>query len=385
MKNILKYIFSLSLILCTMSSCIEEFNADLGDADSNILVVEGNIYSDSYCTFYLTRSIGINDNLWYKDLYITNATLKVVGSDGSVFESKKDGDGFGVQVGSLSPNVQYSLEIEWDGATFKSEPAAPISSTEIETVYFTQSEETGEVDIMVTNKPTNSKEPMYMRWLYDETWEIHSHYQPAFVYDPKAGKIRDIEEEEKKFVGWKSSHLTNIIIANTSKFENNRIQDFRLKQIAQNDDRLEFLYTIDVRQYALSKAQYEYELARQELSDEMGGMFAPLPSELFSNIVCSDKKHRAIGYIGVCDKAKSFRLWISTNEVSYRNALTPFVQIASDEEFLALSNDERYSLGYRITNDMAPMPGQSWEWANERGVDVTQRGAKLEKPSWWPY
>lgn len=388
MKNVLKYIFSLSLMLCIMASCIDEYNADLGDSDSNILVVEGNIFSDEFCQFYLTHSIGINEDGRNTGLlYINDATLRVVGSDGSSYESVMVNNGYqrgyGVQVGTLKPDVKYSLEITWDGATFTTEPAAPLQTPKIDSMRFSQDSITGQVDIMVTEEVPNSKDPIYLRWLFDETWEIHSHYRPAFAYDLASDKMRPIREEEKKFIGWKYGSSPSIIVGNSAKFDNNHIRDFRIQSIAVNDDRLEQLYCIDVKQYAMSKAQYEYELARREISDEMGGIFAPLPSELFTNISCSDKKHRAIGYVGV-GMLQRGQLWINSQYVYYKDALSRFVAIITDEEMLKLSSEELYKLGNRIVDDTQPMDGV-WHWASARGVDVTLRGASLERPEWWHY
>ena len=133
-------------------------------------------------------------------------------------------------------------------------------------------------------------------------------------------KMRPIVEEEKKFVGWKYGSSSSIIVGNSAKFDNNHIRDFRIQSIGVTSDRLEQLYFIDVKQYAMSRAQYEYELARREISDEMGGIFAPLPSELFTNITCNDNKHRAIGYVGV-GMLQRGQLWINSNYVRYTEKL----------------------------------------------------------------
>ena len=384
MKNVLKYIFNLSLMLCITASCIDEYNADLGDSDSNILVVEGNILSDEFCQFYLTHSIGINEvGLNKEHLYINDATLRVVGSDGSSYEAKKIYPGYGVQVGTLNPNVKYSLEITWDGAVFTTEPAFPLQTPKIDSMSYRQDSITGQVGIMVTEEAPNSKDPIYLRWFFDETWEIHSHYHPAFVYDPLKDNMRSIEEEEKKFVGWKYGSSSSIIVGNSAKFDNNHIRDFRIQSIDVTSDRLEQYYCIDVRQYAMSRAQYEYELARREISDEMGGIFAPLPSELFTNITCNDNKHRAIGYVGV-GMLQRGQLWINSQYVTYRDALYKYIEIITDEELLKLTPKELYDIGYRITDDTEPMDGV-WHWANQRGVDVTLRGASLVRPEWWHY
>ena len=41
------------MLLCCLGSCVDEFNAQLPESESNLLVVEGNIISDSTCVFNL--------------------------------------------------------------------------------------------------------------------------------------------------------------------------------------------------------------------------------------------------------------------------------------------------------------------------------------------
>lgn len=364
------------------SSCIEEFNADLGGADTNILVIEGNILSDTICDFHLSKSAGINEDAYPAILGVTNAQIRIVGSDGATYKGIHAGEGlYQIQTGQLASDVKYSLEIEWDGATFTSDPTVPLDAPEIAKVRADQPDPDGNINLLVSNNTPGSSEPQYFRWTFTDYWEVHSKFRPIYEYDPKTRRIVDLITDRS--VGWNHSSSRQIIIANSKKFQNNQIKDFRIAEFTNSDLRFQTLYCIDVKQFAMTRAQYEYELARQELSDQMGGMFAPQPSELFSNIKSSDKQHRAIGYIGVCSKPSTYRLWVSRGEVRYTDLLFRNIEITDDEDVLAMSNQEKYEAGFRVANSM-PAFMVPWDWVSANGVDVSFFGCSYEKPSFWP-
>ena len=66
MKHIIATLGCLALLL--FSSCVEEFNAQLPESDSNLLIVDGNIISDSTCVFTLSRSFSLNEEGIPEDL-----------------------------------------------------------------------------------------------------------------------------------------------------------------------------------------------------------------------------------------------------------------------------------------------------------------------------
>ena len=376
----------LYIILAAFSvSCIEDFNPDLGEADSNILVINGNICSDTVCYFNLSRSFGINDNVFNDPdkLRINNAKIKITGTDGSEWMGYNVAKGeYRVKTGKLKSDVMYSLEVELGDVTFTSEPAYPLDSPEIEEAMCAQPRADMIVDVMVTDAPATDETPHYYRWTYEETWEVQAYYQAYFEYNPKYDKIFPITVYKGR--GWQYAKYTSIIIANSSNFENNRIKNFRINKISNSDLRMQTLYCCDIKQYAMTQAQYEYEQARLELSDNMGGMFAPQPSELATNIKASDKNHRAIGYVGVYGKVGTYRLWISRSDVEYDNIFYKNVKTLSegDEDF-ALTDADKYKKGYRVNDTYEPFMSP-WHWSPAFTVDVTTFGASLERPDFWP-
>ena len=76
-----------------------------------------------------------------------------------------------------------------------------------------------------------------------------------------------------------------------------------------------YRYSGLVHQRAISKAEYEYELARRQAGSEMGGLFTPQPSALPSNIHCLTSKKHVIGFVGCSDNISEYRFFL--NEYDY--------------------------------------------------------------------
>lgn len=379
----MKYSFSVLFMLCFWASCVEEYNADLGDSDSNLIIVQGNICSDSICSFSITHSVGLNESTSLNETSVNNATVSVEGSDGSVYTGKYNGNGeYLVPVGKLNSNTKYSLTILWDGVTFTSTPSVPLDSPEMEAVTYKQERADHEVDILVSDEVTDeSRKGQFYRWTYTEDWEIHSMYKPIYEYNPETDKLDQIEP--KNWRGWKSGQFQQLMNGNSSKFTDGHVKEYRLFSIDWSSDRISVLYCCNLKQYAISKEQYEYEEARLKISSDLGGLFAPLPAELPSNITCSDKRHRAIGFIGVCGKVASYRLWIPRGGLDYYDIVRSQTSIETDDEILKLSDYEKYCLGYRVCNEQMIMPGIPTDWIMARGIDVTLLGATLTPPDYW--
>lgn len=370
------------LCLALNASCVEEFNANVGDSESNALVIEGTICSDSTVTFHLSRSYGLDENVNSSNVdfkvAVDNATLEVKGTDGTTYPGTSVGDGaYEVKVGTLNKNTQYYVNIKYDNAEFTSEPMAPLDAPEIEYVSFAQDRDDRQVDILVTSGDT--KDSQYLRWTYDEVWEVNSYYRPAYDFDPDSNAVVKATIDHTR--GWFYENGSTIQIGNTAKYSTNKIDKKRLFAIENNDNRVSVCYCLNIKQYAISQAQYEYEDARNDLGEEMGGMFAPMPSELPSNITCSDKSHRAIGFVGVCGKVATCRFFLYRNQIEYQNDMIG--EFLDDPTKLAWSDNKKYTYGYRVTNEVVA-PGVEIKWAYKTFTDVRELGATLVRPSYWP-
>ena len=139
-------------------------------------------------------------------------------------------------------------------------------------------------------------------------------------------------------------------------------------------------------QRAISKAEYEYELARRQAGSEMGGLFTPLPSALPTNIHCLTSSKHVIGFVGCSLNVSEYRFFLYAKDFSIYIPQLEDARLWIDNcnediccrmvdkgMFLCEWEDNRISFGTLKT-----------AWAYERQLDVRYKGAYIEKPDFWP-
>ncbi len=381
-------ILGCTLLLFT-GGCVEEFNAILPDSETNLLVVEGNIVSDSTCTFTLSRSVSLNEDYISGIHSRVSAEIAVKGSDGSTYQgfpanpwsSGLDGK-YSVKVGTLKPEHSYYLEIIWEGNTYQSTPQQPLTTEEL-SLSFSQGEDDGKVRIEASTPQAPNGEAVYYHWSYTEDWEIRTQYRCKAVYEPDMDQI--VEYDYYPYAqGWIHKEQDRILVEGTDKYQDKHLNKAVLYSIEHTDNRLCHLYRTFVTQRKISKTEYDYYQCRAKFSDEMGGLFTPQPTELPTNITCTNADKRAIGYVGVNMNVCSDELYVSTKDVVYEpdykcSYYTP----------IGMSPKEIYSqLGYEVCYYYAPslsLAPPTIKWSNRICVDCRAQGADPNgRPDFWP-
>lgn len=369
-----------ALVLMASTGCVEKFEADISDLMTEGLVVEGNIISDSTVVFNLSKTIPLNfseDNKDafenYQDVY---AELAVVGSDGSSYPGLWWGRGrYRVEIGTLKPDVAYHLEILYNGDTYQSEPQKPLACRGIKELTFRQPDLSGPVSVHLTSQPSDSGDSEYYLWYFEEDWEVRAHFQTTYLYDAELNGL--IEYPYPPVAqGWCYNGTDQILLGSTESVTGNQIVGRTIQSIKPTDHRLSVLYSIRVQQRNLSRMEYEYYQVRAKLNNEMGGLFTPQPSELPTNITCSNPTRKVIGYVGCNMGVAHAQLYIPEEEVVYIDSYS--CDIGKDP---AGSYLDKYAAGFQVSDKTE----QSVEWAKIGCVDVRSWQANpTGRPSWWP-
>ena len=123
-------------------------------------------------------------------------------------------------------------------------------------------------------------------------------------WTPCQDNDRIIEYDNPPYAqGWVHRLSKDILINSTANFNDNHLKDKILYSIDNEDVRLSHLYSTFVVQRRISKGEYEYYQCKERFTNDMGGLFTPQPSEMPTNLTCSDKNKRVIGYVGVNQNA----------------------------------------------------------------------------------
>lgn len=374
----------LMVSVCTLSGCIEEYEADISSEDSDLLVVEGAICSSQLNKFILSRSQPVNSSETLR--MVMGAKVSVRGSDGSEYMAQETNGYYSCWIDDLNPDVDYYLHIETDGEVYESEPQKPLRTEKIAEINVVQETPESNIDVLVTpDTPFDSDKTNYYSWTYDETWEVHPDYTTVIYFDTKL-LAPVYNPDQFPLRGWKNATDSTIMIGVSTSYEGQHIRRLKLYDIDRSDERVYHRYSSLIHQRAISKAEYEYNLARRQASSEMGGLFTPLPSALPTNIHCLTSKKHVIGFVGCSLNTSEYRFFLNAIDFSIDHPQkedtrkwlnnckeSDCSRMVKEGMFLCEWEDERYK----------PNGTLRTAWARDDQLDVRLKGAYTEEPEFW--
>jgi hypothetical protein len=369
---------------------VEEYEADISADDSDLLVVEGAICSGGWNQFVLSRTQALHSatalNSNPSPRLVTGAKVTVKGSDGSEYTTRETGGCYACQIDELAPDVEYYLHIEADGEVYESTPQKPLRTEKIAAVEGAQYTQESPIDVLVSPEaPFNPDEITYYSWTYNETWEVYPDYTTVIYYD-----IWKCEPVYKKDLfperGWKDAVGATTTVCSSQSYEGQHIRKLKLYDIDRSNERLLHRYSCIVHQRAISKTEYEYELARRQASSEMGGLFTPQPSALPTNIHCLTSKKNVIGYVGCALNTAEYRFFFTPQDFSIlrpqHRDMRKWVEDPSNETCRKLVEDGMYLCEWE--DPIKSSDGKlHTAWAYDYQLDVRCQGAYIEKPDFW--
>ena len=369
---------------CMLTGCIEEYEAVISDDETDLLVVEGTIRPGEN-TFILSRTQALNST---DDLPMVNrAKVTVRGSDGSEYMTQSDFGEYSCWIDTLAPDVEYYLHIEVNGDVYESDPQKPLPTEGIADVIGVQDTPESNIDVLITpDAPFETDQAKYYSWTYDETWEVRPEYTTRVFFDIEKMTAVNKPDQFPK-CGWKDATVRTIMVGASLNYEGQHIQRLKAYDIDRGNERLYHKYSGLVHQHAISKAEYEYELARRQAGSEMGGLFTPLPSALPTNIRCLTSSKHVIGFVGCSLNTTERRFFLDADDYSIlyppREDRRTWFDNTSDADCRQMVREGKYLC---VWEDRRMVPGGRLRtaWATGSMLDVRYQGAYIERPEFWP-
>ena len=386
LKKTIYYVLCLMMGMSTLTGCIEKYEADIPTDETGLLVVEGTI-TPGKNTFRLQRTTALDS--YYSYLVVDDAWVVVRGTDGSEYRTEGDYGTFTCTIDELNPNVQYYLHIETDGEVYESDPQTPLRTEKIAEVRGDQSTPRSDIDILVTPaEPFDNSKINYYTWTYEETWEVHPEYNTFVYYDVE--NMQCVKNNHLLYPerGWKDAASSSIMVGSSTNYDAQHIQQLKIYDISRESEKMYVRYSGLVHQRAISKAEYEYELARRQAGSEMGGLFTPQPSALPTNIHCLTSKKHVIGFVGCALNTSEYRFFLEPKDYSIYHPIDKdkrrWVEAPSADECVELVKSGLHLCEWDDTY-MSPegVPILQTAWAYEYQLDVRYRGAYTEEPDFW--
>lgn len=368
------------LLLFLWGSCRDPFEPEVTNADIALLVVEGYIETNGEeSTIYLSRTNPIRSDS--AGLPVIGASVYLVSDTGEEWSFSETDSGIYSYSGFFETDGTYQLGITLpNGKQYHSDPMKPIVTPEIKELNFLRDE--AGVEIFISTKGTDVAQ--YFLWDYVEHWI----FRPGVISFLKFenGKVSKRGPDERIDRCWLSNIFPKIILQNSARFADNTIIQRELVRIPNGSEKLTQRYSIKVRQRAIDQATYDFWEILRKNSDDIGGIFSPLPSLISGNIkAVSSGDVNAIGYVSMGQSAGQ-RIYIGYTDVQPWRVFIPEYEfcfvlpdtIPPEEAGTAFNNidlvpareifDGMFFLGYKASTKQC--------------TDCTLRGTKIA-PDFW--
>jgi len=273
-------------LLCT---CIDPYTPAVRGYQS-LLVVEG-LITDANSSFAIKLSRTISEQNSNPEP-VSGATVSISDDLGSSIPLTGVAGGI-YKTDSLefhaTPGRTYILHlITPEGMEYESDSCLMRPVNDIDSIYFAKeselinnSTETAEGIKIYLNSSTG-QDNGFVRWDFDETWKFKIPLPKKFDY------INDttiVPVDMVKEFCWKSRKSDKILVHSPETSNETKIEKFPVYFIATgSSDRLLIQYNILVKQYSISKKEYEFWNNMVQVNSGGGDIFAAQPYPVISNI-----------------------------------------------------------------------------------------------------
>ena len=304
----------------TLYTCIDPFSPKLKGYDS-LLVIDG-LITDENSKYTVKLSSTIQDQNTSPEM-VPDATVSISDEDNNITFLDNYGNGIyksdSLKLRGIS-GKKYILHIlTSQGAEYESEQCLMQPVPDIDSVYYEKDQELvnngtendNGLRIFLNSKAGNDNS--YYRWAFDETWKFK-------IPDPKRFDYIDhntiVPVANVKQYCWKIRKSDEIIIHAVYPGQNAQIKKQPIFFIASDkSDRLMSEYSILVKQYSISKDEFEFWNNLKKINESGSDIFATQPFPVISNIHnINNPKERVLGYFQV-SAVKQKRTFIPFSDI----------------------------------------------------------------------
>jgi len=300
------------LTVVFLSNCKQVFEPPVIKENLGALIVDGFINNSADTTFIrLSRTKRIGD--FGNNPGEKGASLALEDESGNVlynFLELNDSAVYAVPGMTLDFNSKYRLRIfTANGHEYLSDAIPVLKTPPIDSIGWIRDDKGVTIHVN-THDPANNTH--YYRWEYSETWQYHTSYISALIYD---NGLRDRLVSEYVYECWKTQPSKQLLFASTDRLSEDVVYHNTLRQIEQDAIELSIRYFILIKQYALTKEYYQYLEDLKKATEQTGSIFDVQPSALKGNIhAVNNKEEVVIGYLAA-STVETQKMFIKNEEV----------------------------------------------------------------------
>jgi hypothetical protein len=373
-KNILRFL----LISALASSCVEPYYPSETLNAPDIIVIDGSINTTGQSArVTITHAYQLTDP--GPGAPEPGASVSIEAFGGGVFPlSEKNA---GVYQGSGLPfdvSEKYRLYVQTrNGKRYQSEYIQLLQSPPIDSVVWTPKEEN--IEIAVNTHDDTGKSKFYM-WRFEETWKYTAPYHSSFTFED--GEVVPTAFKDQTYICYRSTPSLEILVGSTNQLTQDIVRNFVVAKIPAHSRKIAYRYSILVKQTVLSEEAYSYWHLLQRTTENLGGMFDPMPGQVLGNIKCiTDTSEPVLGYFsGGADSEK--RIFIAANEVPFSLRYIPSESFCQIDSVLFDDMPTEGNNIHIISTYGIPLP-LGYTLTTRDCTDCRTQGGQLEVPEFW--
>jgi len=383
-RNI-KILSSLLALLLLLGQCKETYISPYKSPTTGYLVVEGYI-AKGPTRLTLSRVIALPGDSALPA--VRGASVQVEGSDNSVYPLAETGIGvYSADTLPLNPTAKYRLRITTGSDTYLSDLVEYKTTPPIDSINWIR--DPSGVNIYVnTHDPAGNTR--YYQWDYQETWQYTSAEFSAYRFKAQSahdGSDSVVARADSEYVYncYRNRASTVLFLGTSTKLAQDEIYRQPLTFISSARQELSVLYSINVKQYALTKEAYEFLSLMKANTESLGSIFDAQPSELRGNIhSLTHPEEPVVGYISA-GSIQQQRMFISQTQVPGWG----YFFACDHPDHLVVPDSLDFYFKADMFTPLARQYGQfgfiGWTGNYMLCVDCTVQGGTTKKPSFWPY
>lgn len=382
------------LLLFIFIGCKKPFSPAITSTNNSYLVVEGVINSGADSTIIkLSRSIKLDNT---KAVFESGAGVYVESDANQKYSLKEGPTGNYTAVGlNLSATGKYRLHIvTHNNEEYVSEFTDNKITPAIDSINYNN--RPNGIQVSINTHDENSK-TRYYRWDFDETWTYNSYIVSFYQYINHQVVPRTVDSMFN--VCYRHATPSNsIFLATSDRLAKDVIYQAPLNYVDASTGKLSHVYSILVKQYALTQEAFNYWQNLKKNTEQLGTVFDAQPSTTGGNLHCvTNPSEPILGYVSV-STITTKRIFVQGRNLPFYVygyigppspfeckegyvSLTPSATFTARIEKALANRDSTLTLD---SSDQSTGARLGYYYAYSPCVDCRLLGGTTIKPSYWP-
>jgi hypothetical protein len=362
--------------------CLEPYVPEIITSNQDYLVVDAFLTDNGTATVNITHSLPLDSVA--RPEPEEHATVSLHNEVGPVANLSYAGEGLYTATGlHININDRYQLKIKTADARQYESDFIPVKiSPPIDSVTW---EIEGEELFINVSTHDDTKSSTYYRWRAVETFEYHAIYSSPFYLLDSIIYLKT--PEERHDFCWRTQPVLEIFVYSTEGFTKDHVDKYRLQTIPSNDLRISTKYSIHVSQQTLTQEAYNYWLNVRKTTEDLGGLFDPMPGAVNGNIRCtSHPDEPVIGFFSAGSVTEQ-RIFISALELrNFMKYRPPYCEV----DTIGAIEFGYYNIYTLIAptyyqDQGTPPILNGYSYSTEYCTDcIRYAGGTTQRPEYWP-